>query len=102
MRKVPFSHPFAHLDPKFSVKIQRGGSSHQAEGGGSGPAMDDSDTAPNPHKHPHEVLLSPTPSHPRAGIFKQPLNSSDLDYQESTQSSDDSSGGLGPILIKEG
>jgi hypothetical protein len=102
MRKVPFSHPLAHLDPKFSMKTQLSGSSHQAEGGGSGTAMDDFDTTPNPHKRPHEVLLSPTPSHPQAGLFKQHLNLSDSDYQESTQSSDDSSGGLAQLIIKEG
>jgi hypothetical protein len=104
MRKVPFSHPLAYLDPKFSMKkTQHTSSSHQVEGGGSGAAMGDSDAAPNLHKRTHEVLLSPTPSHPRAGLFKQPLNPSDSDYQESTQSSDDSSGGLlAPMVIKEG
>lgn len=77
--------------------------SHQEEGGGSGAAMGDSDATPNPYKRPHEVLLSPTPCYPRAGLFKQPLNPSDSDYQESTPSSDDSSGGLlAPMIIKEG
>ena len=98
--KVPFSHPRAHLDPAFSLKKTQH-ASHQEEGGGSGAAMGDSDAAPNPHKRPHEVLLSPTPSYPRAGLFKQPLNPSDSDYQESPQASDVSSGDLAPIVIKE-
>ena len=104
MRKVPFSHPLAYLDPNFSMKkTQHASSPPQMEGGSSGTTMGGSDATSNPHKRAHEVLLSPTPSLPQAGLFKQPLNPSDSDYQESTPSSDDSSGGLlAPMIIKEG
>ena len=104
MRKVPFSHPLAHLDSNFSMKkTQHAGSSRQGADGDSGASMGGSNTAPNLRKRANEVPHSPTPSHPRAGLFKQPLNPSDSDYQESPLSSDDSSGSqLAPMVIKPG
>jgi hypothetical protein len=104
VRKVPFSHPLAYLDPNFLMKkTQHIGSSRQGVGGDSGASMGGSNTAPNPRKRGNEVLLSPTPSHPQVGLFKQPLNPSDSDYQESPLSSNDSSGSqLAPMVIKLG
>jgi hypothetical protein len=54
-------------------------------------------------KRRNKVPHSPTPSHPLAGLFKQPLNPSDSDYQESPPASGDSSTTqLPPWLLNRG
>ena len=104
VRKIPFSHPLAHLDPNLFVKkLQHAGSSRRQTRSGSGELMGGLADTPMTRKRPNEVPHSPTSSHPRAGLFKQPLNPSDSDYQDSPPSSGASSATqLPPMVIKPG
>ena len=102
MRKYPFSHPYARLDPNYSLKITQHAAFRQSDGGGSSTGVSGSDANKgDSQKRPREVLLHPTPLLPKAGLFKHPLNPSDLDYQDSS-SSDDASESPEGFVIKPG
>jgi hypothetical protein len=105
VRKYPFSHPFAHLDPNFSWKTSQHTELRKSDGGGSNTGTGGSDTGTggsdagtggsdadvgDSHKRPREVLIHPTLLLPKAGLFRQPLNPKDPDYQD-TSSDDDAS-----------
>jgi hypothetical protein len=102
VRKYPFSHPFARLDPNYLLKTIQHAAFLQSDCGGSntgasGSVVNKSDS----HKRPREALLHPTPLLPKAGLFKHPLNPSDSDYQVSS-SSDDASESPEDFVIKPG
>ena len=102
MRKYSFSHPYARLDPNYSLKINQHAALRQSDCGGSSTGVGDSDVnKSDSHKRPREVLLHPTPLFPKAGLFKHPLNPSDSDYQDSS-SSDDVSESPEAFVIKPG
>jgi hypothetical protein len=91
VRKCPFSHPFARLDPNYSWKMSQHAELRQADGGGYSTGIGGSGAdAGDSHKRPREVLLHPTLLFPKAGLFRQPLNPEDPDYQD-TSSDDDAS-----------
>jgi hypothetical protein len=104
VRKVSFSHPLAYLDPKFSLKkSQHADSVRRHTRSGSGELLAGLPDVSAARKRRNEVPHSPTPSHPLAGLFKQPLNPSDSDYQESPPSPGNSSATqLPPLVIKQG
>ena len=87
VRKYQFSHPYAKLDPNFTLKKQQ----HEAfrrTTRHSGLAVVSSGISLTPvRKRRAEVILSPTLLHPKAGLIRKPLKPSDPDYQETPLSS---------------
>ncbi|XBI52291.1 hypothetical protein VPH35_034678 [Triticum aestivum] len=87
-RKVRFSHPLAYQDPQFLLKQQIYESRRQTR------ASKDADLSSGlpeaSRKRRTEVISNLYPFHPLAGIIRQPLNSSDSNYQETSPSSGDS------------
>ena len=87
-RKVRFSHPLAYQDPQFLLKQQIHESRRQTR------ASKDADLSSGlpeaSRKRRTEVISNLYPFHPLAGITRQPLNSSDSNYQETSPSSGDS------------
>jgi hypothetical protein len=74
VRKYPFSHPFARLDPNYSWKTSQHAELRQADGGGSSTVIGGSDADPgDSHKRPREVLLHLTLLFPKAGLFRNLL-----------------------------
>ena len=87
-RKVRFSHPLAYQDPQFLLKQQIHESRRQTQ------ASKDADLSSGlpeaSRKRRTEVISNLYPCHPLAGVTRQPLNSSDSNYQETSPSSGDS------------
>ena len=85
-RKVKFSHPLAYLDPKFLMKTQQ----HEARRTTrhSGQVVTSTGLPNSPVRKRHsEVSDLFVDLHPKAGLFRQPLNPSDSDYQVTSHSS---------------
>ncbi|SPT16339.1 unnamed protein product [Triticum aestivum] len=87
-RKVSFSHPLAHQEPQFLLKQQVHESRRHTR------ARKDTDLSAGlpdaTRKRRTEVFSHLYPLHPLAGVIRQPLNSSDSNYQETSPSSGDS------------
>ncbi|SPT17216.1 unnamed protein product [Triticum aestivum] len=87
-RKVSFSHPLAHQDPQFLLKRQVPESRRHTR---TNKDTDLSAGLPDAtRKRRTEVFSHLYPFHPLAGVVRQPLNSSDSNYQETSPSSGDS------------
>ena len=87
-RKVRFSHPLAHHDPQFLLKRQIHESRRQTR---TSKDAELSSGLPNTlRKCRNEVTSILTKFYPLAGLFRQPLNSSDSDYQDTSPSSGES------------
>ena len=87
-RKVRFSHPLAHHDPQFLLKRQIHESRRQTR---TSKDAELSSGLPNtPKKCRNEVTSTLTKFYPLAGLFRQPLNSSDSDYQDTSPPSGES------------
>ena len=86
VRKVKHSHPFAHLDPQFSLKTQQHEGRRTTRH--SGQQVTSSGLPETPiRKHRPEVSCSSNKSYPLAGCFQYPLNLSDSNYQVTSNSS---------------
>ena len=88
VRKVSFSHPLAHQDPQFLLKQQVHESrrlTRARKDTGLSTGLPDAT-----RKRRTEVFSHLYPFHPLAGVIRQPLNSSDSNYQETSPSSGDS------------
>ena len=86
-RKVSFSHPLAHLDPHFLLKQQQHESRRQTRNIGGEELSSGLPNTLVPRKRQNEVLPNLTSFYPLAGLLRQPLNSSDSNYQEVSRSS---------------
>ena len=87
-RKVRFSHPLAYQDPQFLLKQQIHESQRHTR---TNKDADLSSGLPEAsRKCRTEVISNLYPFHPLAGVTRQPLNSSDSNYQETSPSSGDS------------
>ena len=87
-RKVRFSHPLAYQDPQFLLKQQIHESRRHTR---TNKDADLSSGLPDAsRKLRTEVISKLYPFHPLAGVIRQPLNSSDSNYQETSPSSGDS------------
>ena len=87
-RKVRFSHPLAYQDPQFLLKRQIHESRRQTW---TSKDAELSSGLPNtPRKRRNEVTSILNRFYPLAGLFRQPLNSSNSDYQDTSPSSGDS------------
>ena len=87
-RKVRFSHPLAYQDPQFLLKQQIHESRRHTR---TNKDTDLSAGLPDAtRKRRTEVFSHLYPFHPLAGVIRQPLNSSDSNYQETSPSSGDS------------
>ena len=85
--KVRFSHALAYQDPQFLLKQQQLENRRQTR---NNKDAELSSGLPNvPRKHRNEVTSDLNPFYPLAGLTRQPLNSSDSDYQETSPSSGD-------------
>ena len=87
-RKVSFSHPFAYQDPQFILKRQVHESRRHTRTNKD--ANLSSGLPDASRKRRTEVICNLYPFHPLAGVIRQPLNSSDSNYQETSPSSGDS------------
>ena len=84
-RKVSFSHHLAHLDPHFLLKQQQHESRRQTWTNGG---EELSSGLPNtPRKHQNKVIPNLNSFYPLEGLIRQPLDSSDSNYQETSRSS---------------
>ena len=87
-QKVRFSHPLAYQDPQFILKRQVHESRRHTR---TSKDTDLSSGLPNAsRKRRTEVISHLYPFHPLVGVIRQPLNSSDSNYQETSPSSGDS------------
>ena len=87
-QKVRFSHPLDYQDPQFLLKRQIHESQRQTR---TSKNAELSSSLPNPpKKRQNEVTSDLNPFYPLAGLTRQPLNSSDSNYQETSPSSGDS------------
>ena len=87
-RKVSFSHPLAYQDPQFLLKLQIHESQRHTR---TNKDADLSSGLPEAsRKRRTKVISNLYPFHPLAGVTRQPLNSSDSNYQETSPSSGDS------------
>ena len=83
--KVRFSHPLAYQDPQFLLKQQIHESRRHTR---TNKDADLSSGLPDAsRKRRTEVISKLYPFHPLAGVIRQPLNSSDSNYQETSPSS---------------
>ena len=87
-RKVRFSHPLAYQDPDFLLKRQIYESRRQTRT--SKDAELSSGLPDTTQKRRTEVISNLYPFLPLAGLIRQPLNSSDSNYQETSPSSGES------------
>lgn len=86
-RKVSFSRPLAHLDPHFLLKQQQHENRRQTRTSRSEVLSSGLPNTPAPQKRWNEVLPNLNSFYPLAGLIRQPLNSSDSNYQEASHSS---------------
>jgi hypothetical protein len=87
-RKVRFSHPLAYQDPQFLLKRQQFESRRQTRT--SKDAELSSGLPDATRKRRTEVIPDLYPVLPLAGLIRQPLNSSDSNYQDTSPSSGES------------
>ncbi|SPT16016.1 unnamed protein product [Triticum aestivum] len=87
-RKVRFSHPLAYQDPQFLLKRQIHESRRHTRTNKD--AHFSSGLPKASRKRRTEVISNLYPFHPLAGVTRQPLNSSDSNYQDTSPSSGDS------------
>lgn len=81
VRKVPFSHRDAHLDPQFLLKkMQHTGTSKRKTRSNEGELNGGLPDEPPARRTHSEVPRSPTSSLPQAGHFKEPLTLNDSAY----------------------
>lgn len=86
-RKVSFSHPLAHPDPHFLLKQQQHENRRQTRTSGGEELSSGLPNTPAPRKRRNEVIPNLNSFYPLAGLIRQPLNSSDSNYQETSRSS---------------
>ena len=86
-RKVSFSHPLAHLDPHFILKQQQHESRQQTRTSGGEELSFGLPNTPTPRKRLNEVIPNLNSFYSLAVLIRQPLNSSDSNYQETSGSS---------------
>ena len=87
-RKVRFSHPLAYQDPQFLLKRQSHENRRQTW---TSKDAELSSGLPNtPRKRRNDVTSDLNPFYPLVGLTRQPLNSSDSNYHETSPSSGDS------------
>ena len=87
-RKVRFSHPLAYQDPQFLLKRQICESRRQTWT--SKDAKLSSGLPNTPRKRRNEVTFDLNSFYPLEGLTRQPLNSSDSNYQGTSPSSGES------------
>jgi len=87
-RKVRFSHPLAYQDPDFLLKQQQFENRRQTRT--SKDAELSSGLPDTTRKRWTEVISNLYPFLPLAGLIRQPLNSSDSNYQDTSPSSGES------------
>ena len=92
-RKVRFSHPLAYLDPNFILKKQQHEARRTTRNSSSGILSSGLPNTPAPRKRHLEVSTTSGLIYPRAGLYRQPLNRSDSDYQGTSHSSSSDSMG---------
>ena len=86
-RKVRFSHPLTYQNPQFLLKQQIHEIRRHTR---TNKDADLSSGLPEAsRKRRTEVISNLYPFHPPAGVIRQPLNSSDSNYQETSPSSGD-------------
>ena len=87
-RKVRFSHPLAYQDPQFLLKQQQLENRRQTR------ANQDAELSSGlpdvTRKRQTEVISDLRSVLPLAGLIRQPLNSSDSNYQDTSPSSGES------------
>ena len=86
VRKVSFSHPLAHLDPKFILKKQQHEARRTTRHSGQTVPSTGLPNTPVRKRRP-EVSPTSDTSYPKADYFRQPLNPSDSNYQVTPPSS---------------
>ena len=87
-RKVRYSHPLAYQVPQFLLKRRIHENRRQTR---TSKEAELSSGLPNtPRKRRNKVISVLDPFYPLAGLTRQPLNSSDSNYQETSPSSGDS------------
>ena len=92
-REVRFSHPLAYLDPNFILKKQQHDACRTTRNSRSGILSSGLPNTPSPCKRHPEVSTNSDLTYPRAGLFRQPLNPSDTNYQGTSHSSSGDSTG---------
>ena len=98
-RKVRFSHPLAYLDPNFILKKRQHEARRTTRNSGSGILSSGLPNTPAPRKRRPEVSPISDLAYPKAGLFRQPLNPSDSNYQGTSHSSSgDSTGTHVPVF----
>jgi hypothetical protein len=103
VHKVPFSHPAAHLDKRFSLKkTQHAENLKRKTRSSSSELSDGLSYERSPCRAHFQVPTSPTASHPQAGTFKQPLDHDDSAYQPSPSSDECSTSQLPAFTINKG
>jgi hypothetical protein len=91
VRKVPFSHPAAHLDKNLSLKITEHEVTLKSKTrSSSGELFGVLPYEPPSHRVRTQEQLSPTPSCLRAGQLNNQLRRSNPDYKTTSPSSDES------------
>ena len=91
IRKVRVSHPLAHLDPHFLLKQKQHENRRQTWTSGGEELSSGLPNTPAPRKRRVEVLPNLNSFYPLAGLIRQPLDSSDSNYQETSRSSSNDS-----------
>ena len=92
-RKVRFSHPLAYLDPNFLLKKQQHEARHTTRNISGGILSSRLPNTSAPLKRQPEVPNISNLAYPKAGLFRQPLNPFDSNYQGSSHSSSSDSTG---------
>ena len=87
-QKVRFSHPLAYQDPQFLLKQQQLENRRQTRNNKD--AELSSGLPDVTRKRRTEVTSDLHSAFPLAGLIRQPLNSSDSNYQDTSPSSDES------------
>ena len=92
-RKVRFSHPLAYLYPNFILKKQQHEARCTTRNSDGGVLSSGLPNTPVPRKRSAEVSQISDLAYPKAGLFRQPLNLSDSNYQGTSHSSSGDSTG---------
>ena len=86
-RKVRFSHPLAYQDPQFLLKQQQLENRRQTRANHAELSSGLPDVT---RKRQTEVISDLCSVLPLAGLIRQPLNTSDSNYQDTSPSSNES------------
>ena len=92
-RKVRFSQPLAYLDPNFILKKQQHEARCTNRNSGGGDLHASLPNTPVPCKRRKEVPQCSLLCFPKAGLIRQPVNSSNSNYQGTSHSSSSDSTG---------